>query len=153
MSQGTTTDPFLEKIANPIFQAILLFVAGLVVTVVAKFVAWIQLTEVSERFPWLSAASFLFLFAISNSISSLGSRPGSNYWGKSIISFVLLAVTSGGMAYLFSSLNIWEAGSYSWIYVVLSLGYLVFMGLMSFMRNIVEFAQREEWNQPRKRKR
>ena len=45
-----------------------------------------------------------------------------------------------------------EAGSYRWIYIVVAIGYLVFLSLMAMLRKIVEFAQREEWNHPRIRR-
>lgn len=134
---------------NPIFQAILMFAGGLVVTIVAKVVGAAGITEVGERFPWLSAASFMLMFAIFNSISSLAITENSQYWGRAIMSFMGLAAASGFLAYLFSGLSIWEAGSYSWIYVVLSIGYLIFLGIMSFIKSVVAFAQKEEWNQPR----
>ena len=44
-----------------------------------------------------------------------------------------------------------EAGPYKWIYIVVTIGYLVFLCILSAMRKIVDFAQREEWNQPRLR--
>lgn len=108
--------------------------------------------DVEQRFPWTIAASFLLFFAAGNSVMSLLSKNADQYWTRSILSFVGLAVLAGGTAYLFSSLGMSEAGSYKWIYIVLTIGYLVFMSIIGFMKKIVEFAQREEWNQPRVRK-
>lgn len=139
----------MERMYNPIFQAITMFIGGFIVTVVAKAVAAAGITEIGERFPWLSAASFMLMFAIFNSISSLAVKETNQYWGRAIMSFMGLAAASGLLAYLFSGLSIWEAGSYSWIYVVLSIGYLIFLGMMSFIKSVVAFAQKEEWNQPR----
>ncbi|MEM0994811.1 MAG: hypothetical protein AAF806_31835 [Bacteroidota bacterium] len=140
---------FMEYVYNPMVQAGLMFVAGLVVTLMAMAVKAAGITEVGDRFPWLCAASFLFMFAIFNSLSSLAVKESNQYWGKAIMSFMGLAASSGLLAYLISGLSIWEAGSYSWIYVVLSIGYLIFLGMMSFMKAVVRFAQKEEWNQPR----
>jgi hypothetical protein len=141
---------FMQRLYNPIFQAGLMLMAGIFVTTTAKLVEMAKITEVGDRFPWLSAASFLLMFAIFNSLSSLAIKQESNsYWGRAIASFVGLAAVSGLIAYLFSGLSIWEAGSYSWIYVVLAVGYLIFLGMMSFMKAVVQFAQREEWSQPR----
>ncbi|MEM9885921.1 MAG: hypothetical protein AAF849_08515 [Bacteroidota bacterium] len=139
----------MEHACNPIYQAGLMLVAGIVVTLIAIAVDAAKITEVGDRFPWLCAASFLFMFAIFNSISSLAIKESNQYWGRAIMSFMGLAASSGLVAYLFSGLSIWEAGSYSWIYVVLSIGYLIFLGMMSFMKSVVRFAQKEEWNQPR----
>lgn len=146
-------EQFMQYVYNPIYQAGLFLLAGILVTASAKVIALAGVTEVSERFPWLSAASFLLMFAIFNSLSSLAIKESNRYWGRAIMSFMGLAAVSGFVAYLFSGLSIWEAGSYSWIYVVLSVGYLVFLGMMSFMKAVVQFAQREEWNQPNKKNR
>ena len=87
-----------------------------------------------------------------NSVFSLSAENMLKYWGRSIYSYLGLAFASGVAAYFFSAMSIDEAGSYRWIYIVLTIGYLVFLGMMAFMRQIVEFAQREEWNHPRIRR-
>ncbi|MCB0618852.1 MAG: hypothetical protein KDC43_06375 [Saprospiraceae bacterium] len=141
------------KAYNPFLQAAVVFGAAVIVMVGGKFVHWTGLIEVGERFPWLSAAAFMLFYAIFNSIFSLSAADLNKYWSRSIMSFAALAAANGLMAYLFSSLSIDEAGSYRWIYVVLTLGYLVFLSVMGFMKRIVEFAQKEEWNHPRLRNR
>lgn len=138
---------------NPVLQAAVIFGATLLVILVAKFVDLAGIAEVGQRFPWLSAASFMLFYAIFNSIFSLSSGKPNQYFSRSIFSFMGLAAANGLIAWLFSSLSIDEAGSYRWIYVVVTFGYLVFMSIMGFMKRIVEFAQREEWNQPRLRNR
>ena len=141
------------KAYNPYLFAALIFGASLAITLAGKLAGLMGVFEVHERFPWLSAASFMLLFAIFNSIFSLSSSNTQQYWSRSMFSFMGLAVANGLVAWLFSSLTISEAGSYRWIYVVVTIAYLVFMSMMGFMKKIVEFAQREEWNQPRLRKR
>jgi drug/metabolite transporter (DMT)-like permease len=141
-----------NKSLHPPYQALLCFVAALVFTLVGKLAQWTNLLEVPARFPWMTSASFLLLFAMFNSVSSLAVDNMMKYWGRSIYSFLGLAVASGLVAYLFSSLSISEAGSFRWIYFVLTFGYLVFLSIVTFMRRIVEFAQKEEWNHPRIRR-
>jgi FtsH-binding integral membrane protein len=75
------------------------------------------------------------------------------YWSRSIYSFLGLALLAGGFAWLLSSLPLNEAGSYRWILIVVTVGYIIFLAMMTTMRRIVEFAQREEWNHPRIRNR
>lgn len=147
-----TKSSFFDRAYNPVLQAAIIFVAGIVTTLGAKLVHWTGLIEVGERFPWLTAASYMLFFALFNSVFSLSSPNLNKYWGRSMFSFGGLAVASGLMAYLFSSIPIREAGSYSWIYVVLTFGYLVFLSIMGFMKRIVEFAEREEWSRPKKRR-
>lgn len=74
------------------------------------------------------------------------------YWTRSILGYIALAGIGALLAWGFSSLSINDAGSYRWIYIVLTFGYLFFLSMIGFMRKIVDFAQREEWNQPRIRK-
>ena len=144
-SQGSIFD----KAVDPVYQALLCLGAALLVTVGGKLVGFTGLMHISNHFPWMTSAAFMLFFAMFNSIYSLSAKNTARYWGRSIYSFMGLALLSGLMAYLFSSVSINEAGSYRWIYFVLTLGYLVFLTIVTLMRNIVEFAQREEWNHPR----
>ena len=64
-----------------------------------------------------------------------------------------LAAVAALLAQVFSKMSMNEAGSYKWIYMVVTVGYLVFLVILTAMRKIVDFAQREEWTQPRLRQR
>lgn len=139
----------LDKANNPVVQAALCLGGALVFILLSKLVQATSLMEVSERFPWMAAASFLLLFSIFNTVGSIFSDNRNKYWQRSIYGFIGLALSSGLLAWSFSSLSIGEAGSYRWIFIVLTLGYLVFVSIMNLARTIVEFAQREEWNHPR----
>jgi len=141
-----------EKAIDPIHQALMTFGGVLVFIIFSKFINAVGILDVSAKFPWMTAAAFLLLFAVFNSVFSLTAKSIIKYWGRSIYSFMGLAAASGFAAYLFSSMTISEAGSYRWIYIVVTFGYLVFLSLMAFMRKIVEFAQKEEWNHPRIRR-
>lgn len=116
---------------------------------VGALLRWSGLLAIQDRFPWMVAASFMLLFAMFNSIFSIAAKNRAQYWGASIYSFLGLAGAAGTTAYLISGLSLGEAGSYWWIFIVVTIGYLVFVSLVGAMRFIVEFAQREEWNQPR----
>ena len=144
---------FLYKAYNPFLQAALVFAAGFVVMLFSKLLSLIGIFETGQKFPWMTAAAFMLFYAIFNSITSLSAKDLNNYWFKSMASFAGLAIASGFMAYLFSSLSINEAGSYRWIFTVLTFGYLVFLSILGFMKRIVEFAEKEDWQAPKKRKR
>lgn len=146
------SESIFSKSINPIYQAGLALAGVVVFSLVAKLVGLTGLTDVPQRFPWMSAASFMLLFALFNSVFSLSSENLMKYWARSIYCFLGLAATAGGVAYLLSSLTMSEAGSYRWIYIVVGIGYLVFLSMMAMLRKIVEFAQREEWNHPRIRR-
>ena len=149
---GTSKPSFLYKAYNPVMQAAIVFVAGFVVMSFAKILSWTGIFQAGQKFPWMTAAAFILFYAIFNSITSLSSKNLNNYWLRSMLAFACLAVASGFLAYLFSSLTIGEAGSYRWIFKVLTFGYLVFLSILGFMKRIVEFAEKEDWQAPKKRK-
>lgn len=143
---------FFAKAYNPVHQAGI--VLGMMVSfiLISKLVKLTGLLSVSDKFPWMTTAAFLLFFAMFNSIFALSTKNMNQYWNRSIASFVVLVIVSGLFAYLSSAIHINDAGSYRWIYIVVSIGYVIFLSMMTFMKNIVEFAQKEEWNQPRIRR-
>lgn len=110
-------------------------------------------SEVNPRFGYQVAATALLLFGVANALFSLGSENINRYWSASFVSYLLLAGLGLVVAKLLTGLWISEAGSYKWIYTVLTFGYLVILSIMSAIRGIVNFAEDEEWSQPRERNR
>ncbi len=108
--------------------------------------------EADKLFPWSVATAFLLLFAVFNSMMSLNADSFIRYWGRSMYSFMGLAFLNGIAAWLISGVPINDAQSYRWIYVVVTIGFLVFLSMVNLMKKIVQFAEREEWTQPRKRR-
>ncbi len=146
------SDSLFNKAVSPILHAALTFAVALFVMLVGKLCHKFNILGVDELFPWMSASAFLLLFSISNSIFSLSAMDLNKYWLLSFAGFIGLASASAGAAYLISSIWIDEAGSYQWIFFVITFGYLVFLSLMGFVKRIVEFAQKEEWNRTPNRK-
>jgi hypothetical protein len=138
-----------EKKIDPVYQAAGALAAVAVFILLGAIVTAGSAETGPTRWPWLCAASFLLLFSIFNAIMSATAKNLMKYWGRSIYSFGGLAVGSGLLAWLFSGLTISEAGSYKWIFFVVTFGYLVFLCMIAFMKQIVEFAQKEEWNRPK----
>jgi len=153
MANTNTSDSIFDKAYDPIVQAAIVFGLGIIVMLGGKLFNFASILSVSDRFPWMTAAAFILFFAMFNSIFSLASKDMNKYWGRSMMSYAGLVICSGTVAYLFSSIPIKEAGSYRWIIIVLTFGYLVFMSIVRFMKNIVEFAEKEEWNSPKQKKR
>ena len=146
---------FLENLLlhteKPFVQASLVVMTVFLVNITSLLVKSTGIIEVSNRFAWLNAASFMLFFAVLNSIYSLTAKSVPHYWGLSMYSFMIVASLSGLQAYLFSGISIANAGSYMWIYVVVTFGYLVFLSLMSILKKVVSFAEKEEWNSPKMR--
>jgi uncharacterized membrane protein len=137
---------------TPFHQAGLVFGAGFILMLGGIVFDKTGLMAMDPLYPWSIATGFLLLFALLNSLSSLQSDNVLKYWGASIYSYMLLAAASGVAAWQLSGIPIGQAQSYKFIYIVVTFGFLVFLSMVNFMKKIVNFAEREEWNQPRKRR-
>jgi len=146
------TSIFETKI-DPIYQAAGALAAGFLFMLIGSAIGMGTEDVVTNTWPWLCATSFLLFYAVFNAIMSATSANLMKYWGRSIYSFVGLAVFSGLMAWAFSGLSIGAAGSYKWMFFVVGFVYLVFLSMVAFMKQIVEFAQKEEWNKPKLKQR
>jgi peptidoglycan/LPS O-acetylase OafA/YrhL len=103
--------------------------------------------------PWVFACTFLIFFIVFNVVFSLNAENTEKYWVQSMISFVINLLGLGGLAYLVSGLSITEAGSFKWLFTVITISYIIFMGIVRTLKSIVEYAEKEEWNQPKLKKR
>jgi hypothetical protein len=144
---------FFEKnITSPVFQAAVIFAAGLAFMSIGWLLSISGIFVVDRLFAWSVAAAFALLFAIFNSLISIRVTHSGKYWGASVYSYMALALGSGTAAWLFTGVPIREASTYRWIFIVVTFGFLVFLSMVNFMKKIVQFAEKEEWNQPRKRR-
>lgn len=141
-----------RHIVKPAVQAALLFAGGLLLMLVAWLLTVSDIFIQDRLFPWSVSSAFLLLFAMVNSLMSLRADNSARYWGHSVYSYMGLALCSGMAAWLFSGISLRDAGTYRWIFIVVTLGFLVFLSMVNFMKRIVRYAEREEWNEPRKRK-
>lgn len=121
---------------------------------IVMFLRWLfekmGIMEVDALFPWTIATSFLLLFAIAVNISGLRSEKNLT-WTVSKFSFMALALLNGIAARIFSGIPLDEAGSFKFIYLVVAVGFLVFFTIITMMKSIVAFAEKEEWNNPQQK--
>lgn len=116
----------------------------------------LQIIGVADPNPekiWIMAATFGLFFSVGNCVFSLNTKEkAEKYWTQSILIFLLTMAVLVGAAFLISGMNINETGSFQWIFVVVIISYFVFSTITRMIKGIVDFAQKEEWNQPKKRK-
>ena len=140
----TKSSHFLDKTYNPVLQAAIALGFALALMLVLQFVKWSGAAVIGNRNFWIIAGTAILAFALFNSILSLSTKDMNKYWVQSTASYAVLMVACGCLAYLFSSMTIKQAGSFRWIFMVLTFGYLLFLSMMRFMRKIVQIAQKED---------
>jgi hypothetical protein len=137
---------FIDKALNPIFQAIVVLCISITAMIVFFMLKSLGAMDVDNRIFWVIGGATTLFFGLFNSVISLGATDMNVYWFRSTACYVVLMVSSGCLAFLFSGMTITEAGSFKWIFMVLTFGYLLFLSIMRFMRKIVEIAQKEDDN-------
>ena len=138
---------------SPPQQAGLVFAAALLLMLGGVALDKLNWMAMDPLYPWSIATAFMLLFALLNSISSLQHDNFAKYWGASMYSYLGLGATSGVAAWLCSGIPLNEAQSYKFIYIVITFGFLFFLSMVNMLKRIVNFAEKEEWNQPRKKQR
>jgi hypothetical protein len=135
---------FMDRALNPIIQAIVVLCILSTAMVVLFVLKTTGTMDVDNRAFWVIGGASTLFFGLFNSIISLGASDMNVYWFRSTSSYTVLMVASGCLAFLFSGLKMEEAGSFKFIYMVLTFGYLLFLSIMRFMRKIVQLAQIED---------
>ena len=149
MDQSNGTNKTLEAIQQKIVR-FPLAQAGLIFAIALTFALLEWLGKVSgimnpdPNSPWIIFTSFVLFFSITTSVLSLKSSDMNRYWGRSIIAFAALLVLSGSCAWLLSGLSIDEAGSFRWLFVVLTVGFLVFLSITRLVKRIVDIAIKQD---------
>jgi len=133
-----------EHYISPFIQAGAVLGAILVFTVVTVIFGKLGLADTDEGTPWLVACSMTFFFTIGNSVLSLAADDQNTYWWQSILSYVLLAVLGGTIAYLFSGATVGNVDSYKWLYVVFTFGHILFLAIVRTMKRLVTMAKEQD---------
>ena len=131
----------LERKIHPFKQA------GAIAAGVILIILMIKLGQSENTNPrlfWEVAATGLLFYAIMNSVLSIGYEDQNYYWLYSILSFALLLVSCGGLAFLCSGITIDEAGSFRWIFLLFTMGYIILLAIVRTMKKIITIAQRED---------
>lgn len=128
---------FFSKYQPPYLQAAVGLGAMLVFMILGK------ITGMNFTFPWTAAGAVLLMFSVFNSVNSFTTDNMLTYYRDSIFSFMALVGLGSTLAYLFSSVTINEAGTFRWIYFMITLSYFGFIGIVSFIRFILGVLETE----------
>jgi hypothetical protein len=143
-----------SRTMTPMVLAALILVVSLVTMLLEKVVESAKLIENDPERTWTIATAFLMFFSIFVSIFLLRTENKiKGFWNQSMISFMGLAMANAFLATSLSGKAIADAGSFKFLYLVVTIGFLVFISIVNIARKIVNFAEREEWNEPRMKSR
>jgi len=135
--------PFKSEV-SPFKQAAVVLAALPVTILLFTIPSWLGIYDVDQHFPWTVASAFTLLFGIGNSVLGLGADDQNKYWSKSIPCYAFVMIIGGLMAWLFSGQSVFEAKSFSKLYIVFTFGYLLFLCIGRAMRKIVKIAIKQD---------
>ena len=131
-------------VAQPAFQAGLIFIFGAILALLDRGTNASGAGTSSQNSAWILLTACILFYALCSSIFSLKAIHPNRYWRDAILSFIGLMIVSALLATVISGQSIDEAGSFRWLFVVLAVGYLVFLSIVRLMKTIVDIAIRQD---------
>ncbi|MBK8627492.1 MAG: hypothetical protein IPN86_18575 [Saprospiraceae bacterium] len=134
----------LDRKISPFLQLGAISLLAVIMMGLSVFLPSVPYSSTNHIMPWVILCGMILFFSLVNSILSFSAEDGNMYWLHSIISFAILLVIGGLLAWAFSGVSIYEAGTVSWLYFVLTFGYLVFLSIVNLIKFFVKLAQKQD---------
>ena len=143
--EKSNTSVFFKNLYNPVWQGGVIFTLVVLTMLIFKGLHASQNIDIDLLVYWMISGTGVLVFALFSSVISLAIETDMNaYWTRSTGIYALLMIVLGCLAWFLSGYSIGEAGSFRWIFMVLTFGYLLFLSLMRFMKKVVFIAQQED---------
>lgn len=148
-----TKPDFFSRIYSPFYQSGFVVCLIIFAMFVLKILNVTHTADINASVYWVIGGAGLLFFGIFNSVISLQDGDMNVYWYKSFAAYGVLLAATWLSAQLLSGMNIDEAGTFKWIFFILTFAYLLFLSLMRAMRKVVNMAQEEDnsWQNRQKR--
>lgn len=134
----------LDVRLSVLFQAVIVLLMLLVCDAFTWLALHFHLINFNMDVFWVISLSFTFVFVVCNCLIFVYAENMNTYWQHSILAYAVIAFISSILAGKLSGLSIDSAGSFRWIYIVFSIGYIIFLSMIRTMRWIVVLAKRED---------
>ena len=129
---------------SPLKQTIAILSVTLFVMLAAKGLLASGAIEYDLTVYWECAFTMLMIYMLFTAVWSISYKDKSRYLMHSIIGYVAVAFIGGFMAQTFSGLSMDEAGGFRMMYIIFTVSYLIFMGIVNAMRKILEIVKKQD---------
>ena len=130
--------------SKPLYQALLVVAMTIVFSLFDKMMPHhTELLEINSG-TWIVGTAMILCYIILNAIVALRIEPIIPYWSKSVTFYIGTLVFVYAWSYLLSGKSIDEAGSFRWLWLVLTLVYMVFFAIARSMKRIVDYALKQD---------
>jgi hypothetical protein len=141
-----TDKSIFDKQFKPYYQALfvlLIYIIILLIVGLLKYLDWITFTSIDY---WKYATAVVLFFIMVNCVYCFPAKEKMIYYRDSILTYTLVLIVFSIASKFFSGMNISEAESYSWIWMVFSIIYIVLITIINLLRKIVEVAIKQDQN-------
>ena len=117
-------------------------IAGLIIilTFVDNFMPQDEVFFNANAGPWIVSTAMVLLFIIINTLVALRIEIVIPYWTYSILLYFALLAFSYGWCFILTGKHIDDVGSFRWLWMVITMVYLVFFVISRTMKRIVDIA-------------
>ena len=136
--------PIITHIVDPFYQAGFIVAMIIILTLVDHVLPHDDTLFEVNAGAWIVGTAMVLLYIIINTIVALRIEAIIPYWIKSVICFVGLFAFTYAWSYFLSGKHIDEVGSFRWLWMVLTMVYLVFFGIVRSMKRIVDIAIKQD---------
>jgi len=144
MKEIKETSKLIILFSKPLYQALLVVSMTIVFSLIDKMMPHhTELLEINSG-TWIVGTAMVLCYIILNSIVALRIEPIIPYWSKSVTFYIGTLVFVYAWSYLLSGKSIDEAGSFRWLWLVLTLVYMVFFAIARSMKRIVDYALKQD---------
>lgn len=135
-----------SRAIHPAKQLVVLFIFFLLYVLVVYVSLATEVAEPNPTMYWEAAFTTLMIYIIFNSALSFSYPSKTKYFMFSIFCFVFLMVITGLLAAYFSGqhIDIGGAGSFRWMFMMLTFSYLVLLTIVNSMFKILEFVKKQD---------
>ena len=127
----------LDLQISPFKQVFFVFALMIVMMMITSAFPDTPYSTTSHLSPWIVVCSMLLFYSLVNCILSFGASSSMNYYLYSIISFAIILVLGGVIAWQVSGVGIGDAGSMKWLYVVMTFSYLILLSIVNLIKFLV----------------
>ncbi len=130
--------------SKPLYQALLAAGMAILFSLVDKMLPHhTELLEINSG-TWIVGTAMILCYIILNAIVALRIEPIIPYWSKSVTFYIALLVFIYFWCWMLSGKSIDDAGSFRWLWIVLTLVYMVFFLIARSMKRIVDYALKQD---------
>ncbi len=134
----------LTILENPLYQTGIIACFIILLSLVEKVLPQADSVLEQNAGPWVVTTAMILCFVILNTIVLFRIKSPVTYWVRSVIFYVVLLVLAYGWCFLLSGLHIDDAGSFRWLWMVLTLVYMIFFAIAYTIRSIIAIADKED---------